>query len=682
MWFNSSIRQAPKLSKILLSNRHFNCNSLTAGLDLKTFNSKISKLMKNGLVEEARELFDEMPRKNTVTYNAMIKGYFQNGFFESAVFLYNQMPFHDIFSYNTVICGLMNNGDVKGAEDIFERMGYQDVVTWNSMISGYVNNGLMDDAVRVFNQMSLKDVVSWNSLIGGFVKNKEFHKAEEFFRIMGFRDIVTWTIMLKASLEACGLVEARKFFQDMPIKDVQAWNTMIIGYLKNRRVEIAEGLFQKMPEKDWISWITMIDGFMSNGRIDNALRLFNEMPRKCEKTWNSILLAIVRNGLVKEAHAVVEKSSLSGIVSWTNIMKGYFDAGEVVDAIKVFELMTSRDTTVWNVAIFGLDENDRGEDGIKLFIKMKQDRLPLDEVTHTSFLAICSSLPSLNLGKQIHAEAIKAGIDRFISTSNALITMYFRCGHVYSALLEFYSMASHDTISWNSVICGLAHHGQAEDAIMIFEKMRLSTVEPNQITFVGVLSACSHAGLVEHGKFYFSVMRNEYFIQSTNEHYTSIVDLLGRIGRIDEALNILRQMIVHGLEVCASIWGALLGGCRMHKNTAMAKICGEKILELEPSNSGVYIILGEMYLASGMKDEAEKIWLRMKNAGVKKQPGCSWVESSSGGKVFLSGDKTHPEFENLSCVLNLMYVEMEVGISRVPDEHILGAPVLSGTLEI
>ncbi|XP_073123444.1 uncharacterized protein [Henckelia pumila] len=667
MWFNSSIKKAPKvLSKILLSKRHANCSTLTTGLDLKPFNSKISNFMKNGLVGEARGLFDEMPWKNTVTYNAMIRGYFQNGFFESAVYLYKQMPVHDIFSYNTMICGLMCNGDVKGAEEIFERMGYQDVVTWNSMISGYVNNGLMDDAVRVFNQMTLKDVVSWNLLIGGLVKIKEFNKAEEFFRMMGVRDIATWTIMLKARLEAGGLVEAREFFQDMPIKDVQAWSTMISGYLKHRSVEIAEGLFQKMPEKDWTSWITMIDGLVSNGRINNALRLFNEMPQKCKKTWNSILLAMVRNGLVKEAHAVLEKSSLSGVVSWTNIMKGYFDTGEVEVAMKVFELMTSRDTTVWNVAIFGLDENDRGEDGIKLFIKMKEDRLPLDEATHTSFLVICSNLPSLNLGKQIHAEAIKAGIDRFISTSNALITMYFRCGNVSSALLEFYSMACHDTISWNSVICGLAHHGQAENAIKIFEKMRLlSTVEPNQITFVGVLSACSHAGLVEHGKFYFSVMRDEYFIQSTNEHYTSIVDLLGRFGRIDEALNIVRQMIVHGVEVCASIWGALLGACRMHKNVVVAKICGEKILELEPYNSGVYMILGEMYLASGMKDEAEKIWVRMKNTGVKKQPGCSWVESSSGGKVFLSGDKTHPEFEKVSCVLYLIYLEMEIGVSSV-----------------
>ncbi|XP_073308895.1 uncharacterized protein [Primulina huaijiensis] len=665
MWFNSSIKQAPKLSNILLSKRHINCNTLTAGLDLKPFNSKISKFMKIGLVDEARELFDEMPRKNAVTYNAMIRGYFQNGFFESAVYLYNQMPFHDIFSYNTMICGLMCNGDVKGAEEIFERMGYQDVVTWNSMISGYVNNGLMDDAVRVFNQITLKAVVSWNLLIGGLVKIKEFRKAEELFRIMGVRDIASWTIMLKARLEAGGLVEAREFFQDMPIKDVQAWNTMINGYLKNRSVEIAEGLFQKMPEKDWTSWITMIDGLVSNGRINNALRLFNEMPQKCEKTWNSILLALVRNGLVKEAHAVLEKSPLSGVVSWTNIMKGYFDTGEVEDAMKVFELMTSRDTTVWNVAIFGLDENDRGEDGIKLFIKMKEDRLPLDEATHTSFLAICSNLPSLNLGKQIHTEAIKAGIDHFISTSNALITMYFRCGNVHSALLEFYSMACHDTISWNSVICGLAHHGQAENAIKIFEKMRLSTVKPNQITFVGVLSACSHAGLVEHGKFYFCVMRNEYFIQSTNEHYTSIVDLLGRFGHIEEALNILRQMIVHGVEVCASIWGALLGACRMHKNIAVAKICGEKILELEPYNSGVYMILGEMYLASGMKDEAEKVWVRMRNTGVKKQPGCSWVESSNGGKVFLAGDKTHPEFEKVSCVLNLIYLEMEIRVSSV-----------------
>ncbi|GFP83422.1 pentatricopeptide repeat-containing protein at4g02750 [Phtheirospermum japonicum] len=609
-----------------------------------------------------------MPHRSTVTYNAMIRGYFQNGFYEKAVSLYNKMPSHDTFSYNTMISGLMRFGDVEGAEDVFERMEYRDIVTWNSLISGYVDNGLVRDAVKVFDKMPLRDVVSWNLVIAGLVKIGEFDKAEDLFRKMGKRDVASWTIMVKAFLGAGRIMDARKVFDDMPVKDIQAWNTMISGYLQNKSVEVAEGLFFKMPEKDFNSWSAMIDGFVSICRIQDALSLFHETPHKLEKSWNSIVLGFVKNGFVREAHAILEKSPFGDIVSWTNIMVGYLDIREVENAMRVFRLMLARDTTAWNVAIFGLGENDRIEDGVKLFIEMKENGLSLDEATFTSFLTICSNLQSLNLGKQIHAEAIKVGIDCFIPVGNAFVTMYFRCGNMDSALLKFNLMTNHDIISWNSIICGLAHHGHGEKAIEVFEKMRSSDVNPNQITFVGVLSACSHAGLVENGKHYFNVMRNEYFVESTNEHYTCMVDLLGKSGLIDEAMNVINEIKKNGLEVHASVWGALLGACRVHKNVLVGEIAGERILELEPSNSGVYMILAEMYLANGMSERAYRMWVRMREKGVKKQPGCSWIESSVGGKVFLAGDKTHPDFKSVSCALDLFYQEMGVqnGYVNVP----------------
>ncbi|KAL0287212.1 UNVERIFIED_CONTAM: Pentatricopeptide repeat-containing protein, mitochondrial [Sesamum angustifolium] len=609
------LRRALAVTQFIFSKPHFKHRTIATLQDLKPFNSKISNFMRNGLIGEAEELFDEMPHKSTVTYNAMIKGYFQNGFYEKAVCLYKEIPVRDTFSYNTMIFGLMQYGDVEGAEEVF----------------GYVDNGLVGDAVRVFNAMPLKDVVSWNLVIAGLVKVREVDKAEELFRGMGVRDVVSWTIMIKAYLDAGRIVEAREIFDDMP-----------------------------MPEKDWNSWSVVIDGFVSIGRTNEALKLFNEMPQKLQKSWNSIIWGFVKNGLVGEAHAILEKNPFSGIVSWTNVMIGYFNMGEVENAMKVFELMAARDTTAWNVAIFGLGENDHIEDGIKLFIKMKEYDLPMDEATFTSFLTLCSNLPSLNLGKQIHAEAIKVGIDCFTSVGNAFVTMYSRCGNMDSALLHFNSMTCHDIISWNSIICGLAHHGHGEKAVEMFERMRLSSAKPNQITFVGVLSACSHAGLVERGKYYFNAMQNEYFLELTNEHYTCMIDLLGRFGLIDEAMNLLNKMSIDGLEVHASVWGALLGACRMHKNFLVAEIAGEKILELEPYNSGVYMILAEIYLASRRREEAYNMWIRMKEKGVKKQPGCSWIESSIGGKVFLAGDQTHPEFKSISGTLSLIYQEMDI----------------------
>ncbi|CAL5337361.1 pentatricopeptide repeat-containing protein At4g02750-like [Camellia sinensis] len=664
MLFTFRLIPSHNLSKTLyarLSKKNYTANT---SLNLKPLNSKISNFMRNGLVEEAQNLFDEMPQRNTVTWNAMIRGYFQNGQFNQAMHLYNQMDNRDIYSYNIVIAGLMQFGDVNGAREVFYSMPFNDVVTWNSMISGYVCNGLVDEAVWVFDRMPLRNVISWNLMITGLLNCGEFDLAEELFKEMGNRDVVSWTVMMSGFVSAGRIFEAREIFDGMPIRDVQAWNTIISGYIDKGYLEIAEVLFHKMPEQDWNSWNGMITGLVNGQRFSDAIRLFSEMPQKCQRSLNSILMGLIKNGLVKEAHAVLEKHPFGDVVSTTNMIIGYFHIGEVQTAIELFQLMPIWDTTVWNATIFGLGEKDHGEDGLKLFMRMKKLSFPMDEATFTSVLTICSSLPTLNLGKQTHAQIIKMSFNSFNAVCNAMVTMYARCGNMNSALMEFSSMPSHDVISWNSIICGFAHHGHGEEALKMFNQMRLTDIKPNQITFIGVLSACSHSGLVEQGKYYFNFMKYKSFLQPMTEHYTCIVDLLGRYGHIDEAVKFLDQMRDDGIEVSASVWGALLGACRIHNNIEVGEIAGKRVMELEPFNSGVYMILAEMYLDSGRKKDAEKIWVRMKEMGVKKQPGCSWIEVNNNGYVFLSGDSSHPEFYSICCILDLLVIEMEIEILK------------------
>lgn len=652
------------LTEKWIPTRSIQSYSTSALLNLKPLNSRISDCMRNGFTEEAQMLFDEMPQRNTVTYNAMIRGYFQNGHFGEGVSLFDEMPERDIFSYNTMIAGLMKFGDINGASEIFQKMPFRDVVSWNSMISGYVSNGLIGEALRVFSGMVLKDVVSWNLVIAGLVGVGKVDLAEEFFKEMGTRDIASWTTMISGLASAGRIVEARGLFEDMPVRDVRAWNTMIAGYLENGCIEIGEVLFQKMPQRDFRSWNEMINGLVRNQRIQNAMRLFVEMPQKCRRSWNSIVFGLIRNGLIKEAHAFLEKSPFSDTVSWTNLIVGYFETGEVDTAVSIFELMPARDATAWNVIIWGLGENDHGEEGLKFFVKMKEGGPFPDEATFTSVLTICSDLPTLHLGRQIHAQVTKTGFNYFVAVSNAMVTLYARCGNSNSALLLFSSMTSHDVISWNSIICGLAHNGNGVEAIEMFEKMRSTDIKPNRITFVGVLSACSHAGLVDQGKYYFDFMKYKCCLEPTIEHYTCIVDLLGRFGLIDEAMSFLRQMEANGVEVPASVWGAVLGACRIHKNIQVGEIAGERILEIEPHNSGVYIILAEMYLSSGKREDAERVWVRMREKGVKKQPACSWMEVNGSGHVFLSGDSSHPQFSRVCGVLGLLHMEMEIGILK------------------
>ncbi|PQP95247.1 pentatricopeptide repeat-containing protein [Prunus yedoensis var. nudiflora] len=632
--------------------------------NLKPLNSKISAFMRDGFLEEAQKLFDKMPRRNTVTWNAMIRGYFLNGQFQDAINLFSRMTERDVFSYNTMIAGLMQCGDVDGARQVFDRMTYRDVVTWNSMVSGYIRNGMIGEAVQVFDGMPLKDVISWNLVVGGLVNSGEFDLAEKYFKRMTIRDLASWTIMISGFSSAGRVVEARELFDGMLVRDVQAWNAMILGYIENGYVAIAEGLFQKMPERDLESWTLMVNGLVKVQRINDALELFMEMPEKCPKTWNSIILKLVRNGLTREAHAFLEKNPYKDVVSWTNMIVGYLGIGEVGSAIELFESMPTRDTAAWNATIFGLSENDLGEEGLKLFIRMKESGPSPDKNTFTSVLTICSDLPTLHLGRQTHALTVKAGFDHFVAVSNAMVTMYSRCGNMDFALLEFSRMKSRDVISWNSIICGFAHHGNGEVALEMFEQMRSTDVQPNHITFVGVLSACSHAGLVDQGRYYFHMMRCKYFIEPTTEHYTCVVDLLGRFGLIDEAMSFLDQMRADGFEIPASVWGALLGACRIHKNVELGEIAGEKVLDIEPSNSGIYLILAEMYLSIGRKEDAGRIWTRMKEKGVKKQPGCSWIEVNNIGHVFLSGDKSHPKVCRIYSVLELLHTDTEAEIAK------------------
>lgn len=627
--------------------------------DVKPLNSRISSYMRNGFVDQARELFDQMPHRNTVTWNAMIRGYFLNGCFENAVNMFERMPDRDVFSYNTMIAGLMQFGDVDGAERVFNGMKLRDVVAWNSVVAGYIRNGMIDKAVRVFDRMPLKDVVSWNLVVGGLVNCGEFDLAEEYFKRMRIRDVVSWTIMVSGLASQGRIVEARELFEDMPFRDVQAWHAMLVGYIENGYIETAEVLFQKMPERNFDSCVALVNGLVKSKRVNDAIKLFVEMPDKCQTTWNSILVELKRNGLIREAHAFLEKYPYRDVVSWTNIIVGYFEIGEVGNAIKLFEFIPSRDATAYNATIFGLGENDRGEEGVKLFIKMIESGPTPDVATFTSILTICSDLPTLPLGRQTHAQVVKTGFNNFVAVSNAMVTMYARCGNMDSALLEFHSMPTHDIISWNSIICGFAHHGNGEKALEMFEEMKSKDVRPNHITFIGVLSACSHAGMVDQGRYFFDIMRYEYFLQPTSEHYTCLVDMLGKYGLLDDAISILDHIRANGIEVPASVWGALLGACRIHKNIEVGKIAGERILDMEPCNSGVYLILAEMYLNSGRRKNAERILKRMKDAGVKKQPGCSWVELNDSGHVFLSGDHSHPEFNRISNILEVLHIDIE-----------------------
>ncbi|XP_011628741.2 pentatricopeptide repeat-containing protein At4g02750-like isoform X2 [Amborella trichopoda] len=625
--------------------------------DQVSLNATITKCMREGLVDYARQLFDTMPQRNVVTWNSMIRGYSLQGNLEEALRLFYKMPERDLISWNTMITGCMSNGETQNARLLFIEMPQRDLVSWNAMLTGYVHNAMMEEAYHLFQVMRERNVISWNIVMSGLVHHNAIHKAKELFEAMPVKDAASWTIMVSAHAQEGNLDKAREFFNRMPARDIRSWNAMVVGYLENGMVDIAEELFMEMPQKDIGSWGAMINGYVNCGRLHDAIRLFLSMPKRHVLVWNSLLLGLIQSGLAEEAHALFIKIPCKNVVSWTIVMDGYFHLGNIITARSLFEMMPCQDETSWNTAIAGYTRNECGEEGLQLFFEMRIRGPNPDFATFTSVLNICSILPSLDCGKQVHGLSIKFGWDIVIAVGNAIVSMYARCGSIDQAMFTFEYMPNYDIISWNAIICAYAQHGYGREALELFDRMRLANIEPNPVTFMGVLNACCHAGLVREGRYYFDLMTHTCGLEPTSEHYTCMVDLLGRFGFLEEAHTLIERMRSH-LRPSATVWGALLGACKLHGYIELGEVAASQVLAMEPQSSGAYLMLYNLYVGVGKMREAGKIWSLMKERGVKKQPGCSWIEVKNSVHIFLSGDGSHPQSNDLSALLVLLNMDM------------------------
>ncbi|KAL6633468.1 hypothetical protein ACP70R_026139 [Stipagrostis hirtigluma subsp. patula] len=355
-----------------------------------------------------------------------------------------------------------------------------------------------------------------------------------------------------------------------------------------------------------------------------ALQLFGAMPVRSAVTYNTMISGLMRNGLV--------------------------DA-----AFEVFDGMPAPDKVSWTALIDGCVKNGRHDEAIDCFRAMLLDGVEPDYVTLIAVVSACAEVGALGLGMWVHRLAVGQGLERNVRVANSLIDMYARCGQVELAAQVFRSMRKRTVVSWNSMIVGLAANGQCTDAVEHFEAMRRQGFKPDAVTFTGVLTACSHAGLTEQGLRYYELMTTEYGVAARMEHYGCVVDLLGRAGRLDEAMRVVETMPVRPNEV---VLGALLAGCRMHGDVDMAEQLMQHLLELDPGGDSNYVLLSNIYAADGKWDGAGKVRSLMKARGVKKRPGCSAVEIDGDVHEFVSGDRSHQQAAEIGQMLGLLRHEM------------------------
>ncbi|RYQ92301.1 pentatricopeptide repeat-containing protein At4g02750-like [Arachis ipaensis] len=651
--------------------------------NLVTYNSMVSVFAKNGRISDARKLFDKMPHRNLVSWNTMIAGYVHNNMVEEAAHLFDTMPGRDNFSWALMITcysRYAKKGHFREAEEVFERTPVKDLVSYNSMLAGYTQNGKMHQALQFFERMTNKNAVSWNLMIAGFVNCGDPSSAWQLFEKIPNPSAVSWVTMLCGFARHGKLMEARKLFDSMPDKNMVSWNAMIAAYVQDLQIGEAVKLFKEMPDKDSVSWTTIINGYIRVGKLNEARKIYNQMPCKDMAAQTALLSGLIQNGRIDEAgqmfsrihvrDAVCWNSMISGYsqsgrmeeaynlfrqmpiknaVSWNTMISGYAQAGKMDRAAEIFHSMEGRNIISWNSLIAGFLQNSLYLDALKSFVIMGQEEKKPDQSTFACALSACANLAALQLGKQLHEYILKSGYVNDIFVSNALIAMYAKCGRVQKAEQVFRDIWRADLISWNSLISGYALNGLANEAFKAFEQMLSEGIAPDEFTFMGMLSTCSHAGLALKGLALFKCMVEEFSIEPLAEHYSCLVDLLGRVGRFEEAFNVVRGMKV---KANAGLWGSLLAASRVHKNLELGRVAAKMLLELEPANASNYVTLSNMLAEAGRWKEVERLRVLMREKQATKLPGCSWIEIQNQIQSFISDDPSKSRAENIPFILN------------------------------
>ncbi|GAB4842542.1 hypothetical protein Ancab_012516 [Ancistrocladus abbreviatus] len=460
-------------------------------------------------------------------------------------------------------------------------MPVPNVVVYNAMFKGYSQNEQYTEVISLFSQMMKVDArpncYTFPMVLKSCAKVSAFQKGEEVHCLV-IKNGFKSNLFVGTTLIELYSSRARRLFELAPERDVVLWNTMVSGYIEAGNLVIARELFVRMPNKDVMAWNTMLRGYADDGDIEACERLFETMPERNVFSWNVLTGGYVRHG--------------------------YFS-----EALSAFKRML-----------------------------VESDVCPND-ATLVAVLSACSRLGALDLGKWVHVYAQNIGYKGNLYVENALIDMYAKSGLIENATDVFKGMEKKDLISWNTMIGGLAMHGHDTDALSVFEQMKISGVKPDGVTFISVLCACAHLGLVEDGLAYFNSMAN-YSLDPEIKHYGCVVDMYARAGLLNQAMDFVKKMPMASDSV---IWTSLLGACRTHKNVELAEEALKRLIELEPENPSNYVMLSNIYGEAGKWDKVSKLKVAMRDTGFRKVPGCSLIEVNDRVVEFYSLDERHPE---------------------------------------
>ncbi|KAM0939786.1 putative tetratricopeptide-like helical domain superfamily [Dioscorea sansibarensis] len=488
------------------------------------------------------------------------------------------------------------------ASSAFERVSHPTLPLFNALLKLLSDHRLpLQSSLFLFHQLRLRsrhppDPFSYPSLLKSCSHFADLHTGASLHSLLlrsGFESNIFVRTSLIDMYGKCGKVHAAKLlFNAMDLRNEVTWTAMIVAYMNSGDLASAAELFDGMPKRNVVSWNAMIDGFVKSGDLVNARKLFDEMPERNK-------------------------------VTFTSLIDGYSKAGDMASARMLFEMLEGKDVFSWSAMITGYVQNGRPGEALKIFLEMLEKNIKPDEFIMVGLMSACSQLGSLTLARWVDSYIARSSIDvKRAHVLAALIDMNAKCGNMERATTLFETMPERDLISYCSLMQGYSIHGLGVKVAELFSRMIKEGIVPDDVVFTVVLTACSHAGLVEEGNKYFCMMKNGYLISPSPDHYACMVDLLGRAGRLKEAYELIKRML---MEPHAGAWGALLGACRLNCDIGLGEVVARKLFEMEPQNGGNYVLLSNIYAAADRWADVSQVRTVMRGRGVRKIPGCTWI---------------------------------------------------------
>ncbi|XP_057958735.1 pentatricopeptide repeat-containing protein At4g33170-like [Malania oleifera] len=631
----------------------------------------------------ATKLYLSEDDSDVILWNKALSKYLQAGDNQAAVESFanlrrSNVDYDDV-TLVVILAVVLGSGDLELGQQIHGlslKSGFNSVVSVaNSLINMYAKMGCVYYAQKVFTNMEELDLVSWNSMISSCAQcGMEESSLTLFINLLrdGLRpDHFT----LASVLRACAyLKESLHLATQIHVHALKIGvmagsfvsTALIDAYSKSGSMEEAEFIFQTKREFDLASWNAMMFGYIMSSDNYKALELFTLMHQSGEIS-DEITLATaakacgclvgLKQGKQIHAHAIKVGFDSDLYVS-SGILDVYTKCGEMKNAQFVFDGISTPDDVAWTAMISGYTENGDEDRALWIYHLMRKSGILPDEYTFATLVKACSCLTALEQGRQIHANVIKldCASDPFVGTS--LVDMYAKCGSVEDSYQLFKRMDVENIAIWNAMLVGLAQHGNGEEALELFKDMRFHGTKPDRVTFIGVLSACSHSGLIDEAYAYFHSMLKNYGVEPGIEHYSCLVDALGRAGRVREAEKLIASM---PFEASASMYRALLGACRVQGDAEIGKRVAARLVALEPFDSSAYVLLSNIYAAANRWDDVTDARKMMKVKNVKKDPGFSWIDVKNKVHLFVVDDRSHPQ-------ANLIYDKVEDLIKIIKEE--------------